>query len=161
MGCVPVSKRSEDIEKMFEIKDVCPPEDFQAFMKTLGPRTLKNFDHFYWDDTYKTFYVYEGKTIIAYGFLRKVSHPRRQHVCILGMVVADSHQGKGVGTYLGKEMIKWAKGKYKKIALGVYSDNKNALKLYYRLDFEEEGVLYQEEFDGKRYRTIYQMALFL
>ena len=128
-------------------------------MKSLGPQTLHNFDHFYWDDTYKTFYTYEDKTIIAYGFLRKVSHPRRQHICVLGMVVADSHQGQGVGTYLGKAMIDWARGKFKKIALGVYSDNHRGLKFYEKLGFEIEGVLMKEDFDGKRYRHMIQMAL--
>ena len=97
---------------MMEIKDTCVPANFQNFMKSLGPDTLHNFDHFYWDDTYKTFYVYEDAIIVTYGFLRKVQHPRRQHVCVLGMVVADSHQGKGIGTFLAQKMIQWAVGKF-------------------------------------------------
>jgi len=148
---------------LFEIRDTCAPESFQDFMKTLGHRTSRNFDHFYWDDNYKTFYVYEGKTIIAYGFLRKTDHPRRQHVCVLGMVVSDSHQGKGVGTLLGHHMINWARGKYKKIALGVYSDNYRGVSFYTKLGFENEGLLEKEEYDDWRqdYRDITQMALFL
>ena len=132
-------------------------------MKSLGHDTLHNFDHFYWDDTYNTFYVheYDGPKIVAYGFLRKVSHPRRQHVCVLGMVVADSHQGKGVGTLLGHHMMTWAKGKFKKIALGVYSDNNRGVKFYEKLGFETEGMLWREDFDGKKYRHMIQMAHYL
>ncbi len=150
-----------------EIKNVCPPLDFQNFMKSLGPDTLHNFDHFYWDDTYKTFYVYEndaefvGPAIVAYGFLRKVPHPRRQHICVLGMVVTDSHQGHGVGTFLGKAMIEWAQGKYKKIALGVYSDNHRGLVFYDKLGFKSEGLLVNEDLDGKHHRHMIQMALHL
>lgn len=131
-------------------------------MKSLGPKTLYNFDHFYWDDTYKTFYAYEESKIIAYGFLRGSSHRCKQHLCILGMVVADSHQGQDVGTYLGKEMIYWAqKMKYGKIALGVYLDNVRAMRFYERLGFVTEGILHKEEFCKGEYRDLVTMALYL
>ena len=146
----------------FEIRDTCAQENFQAFMKTLGPETLRNFDHFDWDNSYKTFYVYEDKKIIAYGFLRSSPHRFKQHLCVLGMVVADSHQGKGVGTYLGKEMIYWAqKMMYSKIALGVYADNINAMRFYEKLGFVTEGILHKEELRKGEFRDLITMAMYL
>ena len=146
----------------YEIKNVAnTDDDVSDFHHSLGPHTLYNFDHFYWDDTYKTFYVYSGKKIIAYGFLRQTTHRFKKHLCVLGMVVADTHQGKGVGTMLGKKMIKWARGKYSKIALGVYADNINALRFYEKLGFVIEGILRKEELHNNEYRDIITMALML
>ena len=146
----------------FEIRGSCLPTAFQEFMKTLGPQTLHNFDHFYWDDTYKTFYVDDGKKIIAYGFLRGSPHRFKKHLCVLGMVVADSYQRKGVGTYLGKEMIYYArKMMYSKIALGVYVDNINAIRFYEKLGFVTEGILRKEELRKGEYRDLVTMALHL
>lgn len=138
-------------------------QDFNVFIKSLGPQTIHNFDHFIYDYTYQTFFAYDGESIVGYGFLRKAIHPRKKHMCILGMVVTDAWQDKGIGTRLAKYMIDWARtsGKYKKIALGVYADNTRAISFYMNLGFVPEGQLINEEFYNGGYRSLVTMAMYL
>ena len=145
----------------FEIVDLASQNDLDKFIRSLSPQTLHNFDHFNFDGRYNTFFIYDKDDVIAYGFLRQATHQFKKHLCVLGMVVADSHQGKGVGTFLGQKMIEWARKKYSKIALGVYSDNIGALRFYKRLGFDVEGILRKEELRKDNYRDIVTMAMYL
>ncbi|KAH8651175.1 acyl-CoA N-acyltransferase [Xylariales sp. PMI_506] len=65
-----------------------------------------------------------------------------QHrVAMLGICIAAAHRGKGYGT----EMVNWAvdwgfrRGNLHRIHLGVWSYNHNAIELYRKLGFVEEG----------------------
>ena len=145
----------------FEITNITG-EELVRFHQKLGAPTLKYFDHFAYNGNYKQFCVRKDGLPIAYGFLRRMLHLRKQHVCVLGMVVADTWQDKGVGTLLGKHMVNWARGEgYKKIALGVYRDNTRAIRFYEKLGFVKEGILVNEELCDDGYRHMVTMAYHL
>ena len=107
--------------------------------------------------------VSDREKIMGYSFLSFFQEKKqKRYTTSLGIVVGDRLQGKGIGSALPAYMLKSAKkGKMKKIWLGVYSDNKGAIKLYQKFGFEIEGIfMYDEYFDNKP-RHIVSMALFL
>jgi GNAT superfamily N-acetyltransferase len=150
-----------DKPDIMDIRTWADSHDFERFKLSLGPQTLRNFDHFQHDERYHRFFVHYKNSVIAYGFLRDSTHPHKKHLCVLGMVVADKWQGTGIGTSLGKYMIDWARGKYSKIALGVYMDNTKAVTFYRRLGFVMEGILVAEELNEGVYRDLVTMALYI
>jgi RimJ/RimL family protein N-acetyltransferase len=68
------------------------------------------------------------------------------HVGEFGIQVLREYWNLGVGKELLKYLITWAKeNKYiYKISLRVRTDNKNAIHVYKKLGFEEEGILKNE-----------------
>ena len=84
----------------------------------------------------------EGERIIAHAGLHKAQNSlRRQHVRGLGIAVAPSHQGQGLGRALMDRLLAWADGwgAVLRVELWVYADNARAISLYSRLGFVEEG----------------------
>lgn len=62
------------------------------------------------------------------------------HVASLGMMVAPSRRGMGIGSAMVEYAIAWARRHdYEKIHLQVFSSNERALALYRKLGFVEEG----------------------
>ena len=146
----------------FEITEFINLGELKAFAASLGPQTLRNYDHFNTGSLYQWFCVRDGDKQLAYGFLRRSSHPRKTHLLVLGMVVADECQDKGIGTKLGEYMIQWAKTcGYKKIALGVYADNGMAIIFYRKLGFDQQRLLNKEELEDGKYRHLFSMAMYL
>ena len=152
------------------------PDDFKKFLLSLSPQTLKTFNPFGAikntnvicivkkelgrNDKVKFFSYVEGK-LIAYSFLTKFEKSTKKHSCILGIVVGDVWQKKGLGKQICKHMIKYAwKNKFKKIWLTVFLDNMYAIKFYKHLGFEVEGVFIYDEKLMKKYRDVVSMAIF-
>jgi RimJ/RimL family protein N-acetyltransferase len=69
-----------------------------------------------------------------------------RHVGELGVQVLKQYWGLGIGKELINFLIKWAKesGIIKKISLRVRTDNDNAISLYRKLGFQQEGILRNE-----------------
>lgn len=69
--------------------------------------------------------------------------PTPYGVLDLGMMVAKSWRGGGVGSELVREALVWARGhpEAHKVALQVWPDNESAIRLYERFGFVEEGRL--------------------
>lgn len=65
----------------------------------------------------------------------------RAHVVGVGMGIARSHQGRGLGRRLFEDIIRTclARG-YRRLELEVYTDNLPAMRLYESLGFASEGV---------------------
>ncbi len=68
---------------------------------------------------------------------------RLRHVGEFGMSVRKAHWGRGIGSALVAELIRWARdgGIIRKINLRVRSDNERAIALYERHGFVREGTL--------------------
>lgn len=85
--------------------------------------------------------VSDGQIVAHAGLHKTQTSPRRQHVRGLGIAVASSHQGQGLGRRLMERLLAWADdwGAVLRIELWVYADNLPAVSLYSRCGFAEEG----------------------
>lgn len=81
----------------------------------------------------------EGRVLGA-GALTLAREPRRAHVATLGMHVATSVQGRGVGGALMRGLLETATARrVTRVQLTVYPDNDRAVRLYERAGFAHEG----------------------
>jgi putative acetyltransferase len=66
---------------------------------------------------------------------------RTRHAAHLGMCVAKSWWGRGIGSELMRRLLDWADNwaGLLRVELGVYPDNERAIALYRRFGFELEG----------------------
>jgi RimJ/RimL family protein N-acetyltransferase len=72
--------------------------------------------------------------------LSRDPHPASRHVADLGLMVAVSHRGKGIGRMLLEEAVKWSRmSEVRKLELHVFPWNEPALRLYESFGFEREG----------------------
>ena len=87
---------------------------------------------------------------------------RRRHACMLGISVIGHSQGKGVGTALMKAMTDYADQwtTFLRIELTVFADNTNAISLYKKFGFEEEGLLRHYALRNGRFDDVITMARF-
>lgn len=79
--------------------------------------------------------------IVGHGFLEPLHLNAISHVADLTLAVHEGWQGKGVGSLLLEELIKWAhKSKnIEKIELQVRASNRRAISLYKKMGFMVEG----------------------
>jgi RimJ/RimL family protein N-acetyltransferase len=72
--------------------------------------------------------------------LSRDPHPASRHVADLGLMVAASHRGQGIGTMLLEEAVRWSRvSEIRKLELHVFPWNEPALRLYESFGFEREG----------------------
>ena len=83
-----------------------------------------------------------GKVVGSAGLFSPGPQVRRRHVAMLGISVATSAQGQGVGTALMQALCDYADrwGHVLRIELTVFTDNTRAIALYRRFGFEAEGT---------------------
>ncbi len=90
----------------------------------------------------KIYLVAEYKDEIA-GFICLDSWPTRRtwHTGLFSVYLKKKWRSKGVGSMLIKAMLDWGKADpvNKKISLAVFSTNKDAIALYRKLGFRNEG----------------------
>jgi RimJ/RimL family protein N-acetyltransferase len=83
-----------------------------------------------------------GGRVIGHLTVSREESAATRHVASLGMVVAADWRGRGVGSALLVEAIRWAgEVGVEKLALSVYPHNEPALALYRKFGFVEEGRL--------------------
>lgn len=86
------------------------------------------------------FIALENNKVIGFIVL-KTYFGRKNHCADFVVFVAPNKQKKGIGTTLIRKIIERAKELgLKRIELGVFADNKQAIKLYKKLGFKKEGV---------------------
>lgn len=85
---------------------------------------------------------------------------RRRHVAMLGISVARSHQGQGVGYALMRGLIDYADrwAQVLRIELTVFADNARAVALYERCGFLHEGRARAFALRDGRYEDVLYMA---
>jgi putative acetyltransferase len=86
--------------------------------------------------------MHEG-VVVGQGSLEQFSRIRRSHCGAIGMGVAQSWQGQGIGRQLLTALLDVADNwmKLRRVELTVYADNQSAVILYEKLGFETEGLL--------------------
>lgn len=77
--------------------------------------------------------------VIFHGGIRV----RKQHAGEMGIAVRKKYWGLGIGNFLMKAIIGWAKDvkTIRKINLLTRADNKNAIRLYEKYGFVKEGIV--------------------
>ena len=99
-----------------------------------------------------------NEKIVGNLSFRAGSSKKFRHVGELGVQVLRDYWNLGIGKELIKYLINWAKENKSiyKISLRVRADNQNAIHVYKKLGFKEEGILRGEMMcDGELYDLIY------
>ena len=95
-----------------------------------------------WDERAAHLLAVDGDRIVGSLSIRRDDHPATWHVATLGMFVIASHRGRGIGTALMTEAMRWAaEQRLERVELTVYPHNEAAIALYRRFGFAEEGRL--------------------
>jgi len=89
-------------------------------------------------------------------------HPQLRHSCEFGMSVLQKHRSAGVGSALIDGLLEWSRNKrIRRIELKVFSNNLDAIRLYQRLGFREEGQKISAVHVEREYIDLIEMALML
>jgi RimJ/RimL family protein N-acetyltransferase len=115
-----------------------------------------------WGDEQATIVAVHGDRVIGHLHIAREESPYTRHVASLGMTVAADWRGRGVGSALMTEAIRWAHSMgIEKLALSVYPDNEVARALYRKFGFREEGRLTGHSKKSIGYRDEIVMGLWL
>ena len=96
----------------------------------------------YYDDENKLLVVTEiDGHIVSLSDIECGGKKRIRHVGRLGISILPEYRGAGLGTAIMETMIEWAQQHpiIEKLALGVWSANEPAIRLYKKMGFIEEG----------------------
>jgi RimJ/RimL family protein N-acetyltransferase len=100
--------------------------------------------------------------VIGNIWIAREEHPVNRHVASIGMAVAKEWRGRGVGSALMAEALRWAREQgVEKVALSVYPGNDRAAALYRKFGFVEEGRLVRQSKKSYGYEDEIVMARFL
>ncbi len=102
----------------------------------------------------------DGAIVGAAGLHPAGLSPRRSHARMLGIVIAQEWQGRGVGRRLISRLLDWADNwaGVLRVELVVHADNARAIALYRSLGFVEEGRLRAYALKNGRYVDAFAMA---
>jgi RimJ/RimL family protein N-acetyltransferase len=80
-------------------------------------------------------------TIVGFLSFENGPHKRIMHRGTFGISVEAPSRGKGIGAALLQSLIEWGEANplIEKIGLSVYANNENAIRLYKKFGFVEEG----------------------
>lgn len=94
--------------------------------------------------------------------IRRDAQAATRHVATLGMFVVAGWRGRGVGSALMAEALRWARANgIQRVELTVYPHNRAALALYRRFGFDEEGRLVRHAKKSYGYEDEILMAAWL
>lgn len=103
-----------------------------------------------------------GPRLVGHLHAAREDNPESRHVASLGMAVARDWRGRGVGSALMAECVRWGhEVGVEKLALSVYPDNDAARALYRKYGFVEEGRLSGHSKKRVGYRDEIVMGLWL
>ncbi len=102
--------------------------------------------------------------IVGHALLDPLKLAVTAHVVDLTIAVHEGYQGMGLGKKLLSHLIDWARSspKIDRVELRVRSSNKNAIELYKRMGFVEEGRMVKRlKIGGDRYLDDLVMGLWV
>jgi ribosomal protein S18 acetylase RimI-like enzyme len=97
------------------------------------------------------YYALEGERVVGWCDITGKDNPRQA-----GMGLLPGYRGKGLGSKLMNEALAHAKRSgFEKVELHVYSTNLNAIALYKKFGFEQEGIIRNyRKVDGRYFDAI-------
>jgi RimJ/RimL family protein N-acetyltransferase len=101
--------------------------------------------------------AFDGGTVVADATLHRNPHGWMRHLGEIRMSVASSHRGRGIARIIAAEIFQQAIGYgLDKLVAEVLTVQKNALRVFTRLGFQEEAVLkdHAMDVDGKKHDLI-------
>lgn len=103
--------------------------------------------------------IYDG-VVVGTASLHLEKKQRRSHVATLGMGVADSFTGRGIGTALLAELLHLSDNwlNLLRLELVVFCDNTAAIRLYKKFGFDIEGTMRAHAFRNGEFVDSYAMA---
>jgi diaminopimelate decarboxylase len=110
---------------------------------TNGVRSYRRRFRRPWTDREAQIVAVDGQDrVVGHLYIQREAHPVTRHVATLGIAVAADVRGRGIGTALMAEAVRWARSVgVEKVVLSVYPGNAAAIALYRRFGFIEEGRL--------------------
>lgn len=103
-----------------------------------------------------------GGRVVGQLSISREDHPVTRHVATFGMAVAADRRGRGIGSALVAEALRWARESgVEKVELTVYPGNEAAIALYRRFGFSEEGRLVRHSKKSYGYEDEILMGLWL
>ena len=94
--------------------------------------------------------------------IRRDDHAVTRHSATLGMFVVAARRGRGIGTALMQEAIRWARERgVERVELTVYPHNEAAIALYRLFGFEPEGRLVRHSKKSYGYEDEILMAVWI
>lgn len=83
-----------------------------------------------------------GEKIIGCGSVMKVGEQLKCiHRADMGISIQEKYCNEGLGAFMVKELLTYAKDNFEQIELGVFEDNSRAIHLYEKLGFKRFGVI--------------------
>ncbi len=134
------------------------PGFFCSQPSELGEQNVKNAI----ESSNGVYFVAEYNGCIAgHAFLEVLPLQSLKHIAQLNIAVHKGFQNRGIGTQLMNRIIEWAKesGSIEKIELNVRASNAQAIALYKKMGFLEEGCLKRRVKTGSGYIDVILMAL--
>jgi RimJ/RimL family protein N-acetyltransferase len=108
------------------------------------------------------FVAEDGGEIVGRLSVARDQHPASRHVADLGLMVAQSHRRRGIGTKLLDAAVEWAReSDVRKLELHVFPWNTGAIALYERFGFVKEGYRAAHYRRGDEYVDAVLMAYWL
>lgn len=131
-----------------------------------GLLTPENFEKLIYEDSIaeKTIFLVaevEGE-IVGYTRCEGSKLSRFRHKAEFGICILKEYWGQGIGKVLIENILMWADTVgIEKISLTVVETNTNAIQLYKRYEFVEEGLLIKDRIhrDGNYYSTVIMSRL--
>jgi RimJ/RimL family protein N-acetyltransferase len=115
-----------------------------------------------WERNVAHLLALEDGRVVGSISIRRDDHPATDHVATFGMFVVSAHRGRGVGSALLSEALRWARSYgVERVELTVYPHNDAAIALYRRFGFVEEGRLVRHAKKSYGYEDEILMALWL
>lgn len=103
---------------------------------------------------------YENKVVGNLGLHAASKAVRRRHAGMIGLVVHDAYQRKGIGSALMKAALDLSDNwlQLTRLELTVFTDNAVAIALYKKFGFQIEGTFQQYAFRNGIYVEAFGMA---
>ena len=129
------------------------PDEYKSTVKSESKKIKR-----YKDSPGKIYLVVEvNKEITGFISFDNWDTRRTAHTGFFSVFIKKKWRGKGIGKILVNGMLDWAKENpmIRKISLYVFSTNKNAIALYKKLGFRQEGKFMNDMIiDGKFVHSI-------